>query len=371
MTTPIFQTSMFRSDDEVYAGMEQGRPREITIYTRYGNPTRRAVERKVAALEGAEDAVTFASGTAAITAVFLAFCEAGDHVVAGSELYGGTSSLLQGELSRLGISCTMVDANDLDAVAAAITERTRVLHVETITNPLLRVADLAALAGVAHAGGALLTVDNTFATPVNARPLEQGADVVMESATKYLNGHSDLVAGVAAGSRERMDRVWKVMCSMGGSMEAISAFLLERGLKTLALRVRAQNASAAEVAGWLVGQPMVEAVHYPGLPDHPQHALASQALDGFGGMVAFTVAGGDAAGMRFMRALELIKEATSLGGVESVVSMPFNTSHSATLGFDEARRRAVGILPGTVRLSVGIEDPADLLADLDHALGAV
>ncbi|RMH01996.1 MAG: aminotransferase class I/II-fold pyridoxal phosphate-dependent enzyme [Planctomycetota bacterium] len=365
VVTPIHQSSTFLLDDDAYAAIAAGRGREGLIYTRYANPSQRAVQARIAALEGAEDALVFSSGLAAIAATLAALTEPGGHVLAARELYGGTLGLLRDQLPRWGRSAGFADLRDPAAAAAAIRPETAVLYVETISNPTLRVADLPALAAFARRHGLLLVVDNTFATPLGVRPLEHGADLVLHSASKYLNGHSDLIAGAVAGRRELIDRIWLQLKALGGCLDPHACFLLERGLKTLAVRLRAHAASAQAVAEALAEHPAVTRVLYPGLRSHPDHVLARKLLACFGGMVSFVVDGGDEAALRLCRRLRLAKEATSLGGVETLVSLPFNTSHVA-LSAEE--RAAAGIPPGMVRLSVGIEDPPDLIADLVAAL---
>lgn len=337
------------------------------VYGRYGNaPTQRALAERIAALEGGGDAVVTASGMAAMACALLSRLRTGDHVVATEAIYGGTRVLLEKELSRLGIGTTFADLLSEGWTEAARPE-TRVVLAEVPSNPLMRVADLPAVAREAHALGAALVVDATFATPVNLRPLEHGADLVVHSATKYLGGHSDVTAGAVVGSapavapvRERA-RVW------GPMLDGHAAWLLERGIKTLAVRMERHNRSALEVARALEDHPAVARVHHPGLASHPDHARAKRLLDGFGGMVAVELRGGGAAATRFVRALRLAKLAPSLGGVETLVSEPRHTSHA---GMTPEQRAAQGIGEGFVRISVGIEDADDLIADFRRALDA-
>jgi cystathionine beta-lyase/cystathionine gamma-synthase len=365
--TPIYQTSTFILGDEQYRAVEEGYARDRFIYTRYGNPSQWAVQDKLAALEGAESALVFASGMAAISASVLALLDKGAHVVASDELYGGTYHLFHHELSSLGFAVSFVSPRDLNAIRAAIRPQTMLLYFEALTNPLLKVVDIPAIADVARAAGARLMIDATFVTPLGCRPLELGADLVVHSCTKYLNGHSDLVAGVAAGPRKLIDRVWPRLLSFGGCLDPHACFLLERGLKTLALRMRAHEAGAIEVARFLEAHPRVQRVLHPGLESHPDHALARRLLRNTGGMVSFNV-GSDSQAIALLRSLTLMREATSLGGVETLISLPFNTSHAA---FTAAQRARMGIGAGCVRLSVGIEHPADLIADLGAALAAM
>lgn len=364
--TPIYQATTFRLGEDQYRAFEQGYARDRFIYTRYGNPSQWAVQQKIAALEGAESALVFSSGMAAITTTLLTLVDKGGHVVASNELYGGTYALLNGELPNLGMSASFVDPRDLAAVEAAITPATQVLFFEALTNPLLKVVDIAGLVAIARRHGLRVIVDATFATPVSLRPIDLGVDVVVHSATKYLNGHSDLIAGAAAGARKLIDQIWARMLAFGGCLDPHGCFMLERGLKTLALRVREQSANAHAVALHLESSPHIRRVYYPFLESHADYALATTRLRFGLGIVSFEVKGGDRAALRLLQLLELPVEATSLGGVESLVSLPFNSSHS---GFTTRQRADMGINPGLVRFSVGIEDVGDLIADLDQALG--
>jgi len=365
VTTPIFQSSTFYADTEVYSLIQAGRSREPIFYTRYGNPTRRAVEEKVAALEGAEDAVTFSSGLSAATSVILGHLKPGDGMITTLDIYGGTAGLFKNRISKFGIELTYVDVTKPEETENLIKPNTRLMFFESISNPLLKVLDIPAFADMAKRHNLLLVVDNTLATPINQRPLELGAGISLASASKYLNGHSYLIAGVIAGPKALVDPAWAAMRDLGGSMEAFSAFLLERGLKTLSVRVRAHNENALAVAQFLENHPKVKRVFYPGLPSHPQHELAKKMLRGFGGMVSFVVEGGDEATLKLMSSFNLIAEATSLGGIESLVSTPATTTHA---GYSPQERLSMGIEPGFLRLSVGIEDKEDILEDLDQAL---
>jgi cystathionine beta-lyase/cystathionine gamma-synthase len=363
--TPIYQNSTFVLQAEQYHSLEDGYPRDRFIYTRYGNPTQWAVQEKLAALESAESAIVFSSGMAAITSTVLTLMDKGAHAVASNELYGGTYNLFNQELPSLGMSATLVDPRDPAAIEAAIRSETQLLYFEAITNPLLKVVDIPRLAAIAERHKLRLIVDATFATPIACRPLEHGADVVVHSASKYLNGHSDLIAGVAAGSRKLIDQAWPRMLTYGGCLDPHACFLLERGLKTLAIRMRAHERSALALARHLEAHPRIRRVFYPLLPSHPDHALARRLLENGTGNVTFVVEGGDVAALRLLNTLTIPKQATSLGGVESLISLPFNTSQA---GFTPEQRKAMGIDPGCVRLSVGIEDPEDLIADFDQAL---
>jgi cystathionine beta-lyase/cystathionine gamma-synthase len=336
-------------------------------YQRYFNgPNQLSLAERLSALEGAEDAMTFASGMSAMACALLSVVQAGDHVVATDAIYGGTRALLDRELSRLGISTTYVDFF-APGWEMAFGPETRAVVGETPSNPLLRVMDLAAVAREAHKRGAVFIVDATFASPFNLRALGQGVDLVMHSATKYLGGHSDVTAGVLAGSRERIAAVRERARVWGPLLDGHGAWLLERGIKTLAVRMERHNANGLAVAQWAESHPGVARVHYPGLASHPDHERASRLLDGYGGMLGLEVKGGGEAASRFVAALRLLKLAPSLGGVDSLVSEPRHTSHA---GMTPEQRAANGIRDGFVRVSLGIEDAADLIADLSQALDA-
>ncbi|MFE5916568.1 trans-sulfuration enzyme family protein [Streptomyces sp. NPDC002285] len=366
--TPVFQTSTFTFSDDTYQAFEQGDIRDVPIYGRYGSPNQWAVQEKIAALENAESALVFSSGMAAITTTLLALTNRGGHIVSSRDVYGGTFNLLREDMHQLGREVTFTDPVDMDAIRAAVRDNTQVLFFETLTNPLLKAAPLVELGRLAREKDLLLVVDGTFLPPVCLRALEHGAHLVLHSATKYLNGHSDVTAGVAAGPRKYVDRIWAQMLKFGGSLDSMTCFLLERGLKTLALRMRAHSETSVAVAAFLAGHPAVRKVHHPSRPDYPYPWLHEMAPDGFGGMVSFELDGGDEAALKLLDRLRLPVVATSLGGVESLVSLPFNTSHS----FLTRRQRAeVGIAPGLVRFSVGIEDADDLIGDLDQALGGL
>ena len=322
--TPIYQASTFVLNEGQYRSVEDGFARDRFIYSRYGNPSQWAVQEKLAALEGAESAIVFSSGMAAITSTVLAMMDKGAHVVASSDLYGGTFNLFNQEFPTLGMSCTMVDPHDFDAIEAAIQPNTQMLYFEAITNPLLKVIDIPRLAEIAKRRNVRLVVDATFAPPVAMRTLDHGVDVVIHSASKYLNGHSDLIAGVAAGPRKLLDMIWPRLLNYGGSLDPHACFLLERGLKTLAVRMRAHEESALALAEFLESHPRVQKVFYPFLPSHPDYDTASRLLKNGTGNVTFFIDGGDQAALRLVDALNIPKQATSLGGVESLISLPFN-----------------------------------------------
>ncbi len=337
------------------------------LYQRYGNgPNHVLVEERLAALEGAEDAAIFASGMAAMACAVISVVSAGDHVVATDAIYGGTRALLEKELTRFGIETTFVDMF-ADGWTDAFRDNTKLVIGESPSNPLVRVMDLRPIADEAHRRGAVVIVDSTFASPINARPLEHGADLVMHSATKYLGGHSDVTAGVIAGSARLVNAVRDRARVWGPALDPHAVWLLERGIKTLAVRMERHNRNGQLVAEWAETHPGIARVHYPGLRSHPDHETAKRVLAGFGGMMGLEIAGGGDAAARFVAALKLAKLAPSLGGVETLVSEPRYTSHAA---MTRERREANGIRDGFVRVSLGIEDAVDLIADFAQALEA-
>lgn len=341
-------------------------PDEELRYSRYGNnPNQLLLARKIAELEGTEAAVALGSGMAATAMTMLALAGSGDHLVASRHLYGTTRILLGEELPRRGIETTFVDLDEEGAVEDAFRPRTRALFLEVPTNPTLRVFDPRPLATLARARGARLLMDATFASPVNLRPLDLGVDVVIHSATKYLGGHSDLVAGVVAGPAGVVDDVTGLLRLYGPALDPHAAWLLDRGLRTLDVRVRRQNENALALARWLEGRPGIARVVHPGLESHPDHTLARELMEGFGGMLAFVLEGGAAAADAFANRLSLALVAPSLGGVETLVSQPRFTSH---VGMDAEERARAGIPDGFVRVSVGVEDLDDLRADFARAI---
>ena len=334
------------------------------IYTRYGNPTLTIAEEKIAALEGAESAIVAASGMAAISSALLAVLSAGDEVIATAQLYGGTYRLMRDLFPRMGIRVRHVEA-DLAGIEELITANTRCLYVETPTNPSLRLVDLRRAIEFAREYKLTSIVDNTFASPALQKPIALGFDMAVHSATKYLGGHSDLIGGAVAGRREWIGRVRENTIYLGGCMDPEGAYLLIRGMKTLAVRVARQCSSAMTVARFLERHPRVERVHYPGLASHPDHRLASRQMKDYGGMLSFDVKGGIGAARRFCDRVEVFSLAASLGGVESLVVLPAYTSHYH-MSAEELDR--AGVKPGTVRVSIGLEDPEDLIEDLRQAL---
>lgn len=367
--TPIYQTSTFVFKDvdqgaRRFAGEEAG-----YIYTRLGNPTQTELEEKMAALEGSEAAIAAGSGMAAISTALMTLLKKGDHVVAGDTLYGCTHSLINDLLPDYGIDVTLVDTSDLKNVEKAMRKNTRVVYVETPANPTLKIVDLDAAAKIAHKFGARLVVDNTFMSPYLQRPIEHGADVVVHSATKYIGGHGDVVAGIIAGSKELLDTMRiPYLKDFGGIIAPFDAWLLLRGLKTLGVRMERHCFNAQKVAEYLENHRMIERVYYPGLASHPQHELAKRQMDGFGGMICFEVKGGLEAGKVLMNNVKLITLAVSLGCVDSLIEHPASMTHSPV---PREERLKAGITDGLVRLSVGIEDVEDIIADLAQALSKV
>ncbi len=364
VTTPITRTSTFTfSSTAEMKRWAEGRSKAY-IYTRYGNPTLSVAEEKVAALEGAEAAVVMASGMAAISSALLAVLKAGDEVIATRQLYGGSYRLQRDILPRFGIRIHYVE-NDLAGIERLVNKNTRVLYTESPTNPTLRLVDLRKAAAFARRHKLVSIVDNTFATPVLQQPLALGFDMTVHSATKYLGGHSDLIAGAVAGSQKLMAAVRQMVIYLGGSMDPEVGFLLIRGIKTLDLRVERQCRNAMAVAKFLEKHPKVARVHYPGLKSHPDHALAKKQMSGFGSMLAFDMKGGIAAARRVCDRVRVFLLAASLGGVESLVVLPLYTSHYKMSAKELA---GAGVSPGTIRVSVGLEDPRDLIDDLRQSL---
>ncbi len=365
LTTPIYETTTFVFENaQQVRDYNEGRSTKF-LYSRYANPTVLAVEAKIAGLEGAESGLVFSSGQAATTTALLALLSAGDEIVCSGAIYGGTLHLIADLLPKFGIRPRFVSIDELRQPESILSSSTKMVWFESPINPTLRCVDIAAVATACRARGVTSVVDNTFASPINQQPLALGIDVVMHSATKYLNGHSDVTAGALAGSRAMMEKVLKARKLVGAVLDPYAAYALGRGLKTVAVRVERQNASALAVARELERRGRVERVYYPGLESHPDHAIAKRQMSGFGGMVCLDVGGGYARAARFFDRLQIVKRAASLGGVESLCSLPVLTSqwgHS-----DEELARA-GVTASMARVSIGLEDPEDLLADLEQAL---
>jgi cystathionine gamma-lyase len=367
ITTPIYETSTFgftRAEDvpKAVAGVRG------FVYSRWDNPTVVRLEKKLAALEHGGDAAAFSSGMAAISTSVFAFLKKGYHVLGIRDLYGGTYALLHDILPGLGIATTLAETTDFGALERGVRRNTRIVYTESPTNPTLKLVDIRKVAKLAHANGAILIVDNTFASPVNQNPMDLGADVVVHSVTKYINGHADLTAGAVVAGKEKAHRIKMMRRDLGGTLDPIPAWLILRGMKTMALRVRQQNANAMALAEYLSTHRKVAAVHYPGLKSHPQHQLARRQMKGFGGMLSIEVKGTTKDAMRFTESLKVASLAASLGGVQTLVSQPFNMTHTQ---LSKAEREKTGIPETLVRVSVGIEDPEDLVADFRRALAAV
>jgi methionine-gamma-lyase len=368
VTVPIYQTSTFAFRNAAqgaarFAGEEDG-----YIYTRIGNPTVRALEENIAELEHGCDGIATSSGMAAVCTVYLALLDAGAHIVSTESIYGPSRGLMEKHFSRFGVESTYVDTSDVEQVRKALRPNTRMVYIETPSNPTMQVSDIAQISEVAHAHGCLVVVDNTFASPYLQNPLDLGADVVLHSVTKFINGHADVVGGILVARDMAIGkRLRAVMVSSGCNMDPHQAFLVLRGVKTLAIRVERAQRSALEIARWLERQPEVEIVRYVGLESHPQHALAARQMKGPGTMISFDLKGGLEAGRRLMDNVKVATLAVSLGGVETLIEHPASMTHA---GMSAEDRRAAGINDGLVRYAVGIEDVEDLIADLRQALDA-
>ncbi|MGD8869322.1 MAG: PLP-dependent aspartate aminotransferase family protein [Gemmatimonadales bacterium] len=369
VNVPIYQSSTFAFRNAahgaaLFAGEEEG-----FIYTRIGNPTISALEDCVADLENGTGGVATSSGLGAVSTLYMTLLEAGAHMVSTASVYGPSRGLVEKHFSRFGVSASFVDTSNLENLRRALRSETRLVYVESPSNPAMQVTDIAGAAQIAHEHGCLLAVDNTFASPYLQKPLELGADVVLHSVTKFINGHADVVGGILVAKDEHIvERLRDVMVSMGCNMDPHQAFLVLRGLKTLGLRIERAQAGALVIAEWLEAHPKVERVRYIGLPSHPQHELARCQMRGFGSMISFELKGGLEAGRRLMNNVKLATLAVSLGGVETLIEHPASMTHAAMSKED---REAAGFPDGLVRYSVGIEDVDDLIADLDQALTTV
>nr|AUN36228.1 cystathionine gamma-lyase [uncultured bacterium] len=365
LSTPIYQTSTFEVTDSQ-------RQVEVThtdmFYTRYGNPTHTVAESAIAELEGTDAALLFASGMCAVTTTVLGLLKSGDHIVAQRDIYGGVTKFFTQWLPKLGIEVTLVDTNDYEQHVRAMRANTKMLYLESPTNPVARVIDLKKVAGIAKQHNLISMIDSTFATPINQRPAEYGIDLVMHSGTKYFGGHSDLIAGIVAGRQDLIDQIHETRTTLGGSMDPHAAWLLLRGIKTLAVRVQRQNENALKIAQFLAQHPKVRRVFYPFLEGNPQRALAMEQMSGGGGVLSFEVDGTGDDARRLAETLRLFTLAASLGGVDSLVTIPVLTSH-AMISAEE--RRKMGVTEQMIRLSVGIESTDDLIADLDRGLGTL
>jgi len=365
LTTPIYETTtfVFANAQEVL-DYNEGRSQKF-LYSRYANPTVLAVEQRIAALEGAERALVMSSGQAATTNALLALLKAGDEVVCSSAVYGGTLHLIKDLLAKFDIRARFAALDDLRRPESVLTPATRLLWFESPINPTLRCVDIAPVAAACRTRGVISVIDNTFASPINQQPIALGVDLVMHSATKYLNGHSDVTAGVLVGSNERIEKILSARKLLGAVLDPYAAYALGRGLKTLSVRVSRHNANAMAVAEWLEQSGRVEKVYYPGLKSHPDHQIAVRQMRGFGGMVCVDVGGGYDRAARFFDRLKVFRRAASLGGVESLCSLPVLTSQ---WGHSEEELTRAGVTRSMARLSVGLEDVEDLIGDLDQAL---
>src|SRR5438105_3045248 len=365
LATPIYQTSTFEvtdSDQQVRATHTD------MFYTRYGNPTHTVAETAIAELEGADAALLFSSGMTAITTTVLALLKSGDHVVAQRDIYGGVTKFFTQWLPKLGIETAFVGTTDYDQHVRAIRPNTRLLYLESPTNPTLRVVDLKKVSAIARQHKLISMIDSTFATPINQRPLEFGIDLVMHSGTKYFGGHADVICGILAGRQDLVDKVHETRTTLGGVMDPHAAWLLLRGIKSLAVRVQRQNENALRVAQFLANHPKVKRVHYPFLEGHPQRALAMEQMRGGGGVLSFEVDGSGEDARRVAEFLRLFTLAPSLGGVESLVTIPVLTSHAM---ISAQERAEMGVTEQLIRLAVGIENADDLIHDLDHGLSVL
>ena len=358
VSMPIFQSTMYETLGE--------RDYYSIKYIRLNNtPNHLALHEKLAALEGGEDAVVMASGMAAVSATLLAFLSKGDHLLVQNCLYGGTHDFVTHDLEDFGISYDFIDGNDPLSWERKVRPNTKAIYVETMTNPILEVADHRRVIDFAKSRELISIVDNTFASPINFRPLELGYDLSLHSCTKYLNGHSDIVAGAVIGRRELVEKVKRRLAHFGGSLDPHACFLLQRGMKTLAVRMRQHNESALKIAHFLEDNPLIKRVNYPGLESHPQHTRAKELFDGYSGMMSFEVVGGQETALRFLKTVTIPVPAPSLGGVESLITLPATTAH---LGMSQEARQKLGITDGLIRFSVGIESTEDLIEDLAQAL---
>jgi len=364
VTTPIYQTSTFVfKDGEEIAKAVKGE-KDSYVYTRWNNPTVERLEEKLAILEEAEDCAFFSSGMAAISTAVLSLVKRNDYVVAIRDLYGETYRLFNEILPSLGVNVILIDTNNVNQLEGALQKEPRIVYIETPTNPTLKVVDISLFAKLAHEKGSLLLIDNTFASPVNQRPSRYGADLIIHSATKYLNGHADVIAGAVAGDKETIKRIKRFRRVLGGTLDPHAAWLILRGIKTMAIRVRTQNYNAQRLAEYLDKHPKVERVYYPGLKNHPQHYVAVKQMSGFGGMLSFEIKGSKSKAIKFTESLRVAYLAASLGGVETLVSQPSTVTHTQ---MNQEERKKAGISDTLIRVSVGIEDVEDIINDFEQA----
>lgn len=368
VTPPIYQTSTFQFHDtahlnDVLAGKVEG-----DLYTRYSNPTQRAVERTLAALEKTESAIVVGSGMAAITTTVLGLLKTGDTILTTADIYGGTYHFFHDFLPRFGIKTIMVPSHEVEDLEAAMTPETKMVYVESPTNPLLNILPLREVAELGKKHGCITVIDNTFATPINQTPSDFGFDVILHSATKYLGGHSDIIAGAVAGPEEIIKTLRKTLRILGPTLDPFAAWLMLRGMKTLDVRVKRQNENTLKLAEYLASHPKVKRVFYPGLPSHPHHELAKKQMSGFGGVLSFEVDGTGEDAARFVESVEMMAMAPSLGAVETLITQPVTTSHRS---FTPEDRKKAGISDSLVRVAVGIENIEDLIADCEKGFAAL
>lgn len=355
--SPIYMSTSYQYEDV-----------DVKRYPRYLNtPNQEALAKKIAALEHAETGLIFGSGMAAISTMLLAFLKKGDHLVVQNMLYGGASNFIREELPKYGIDYTFTDGYEVTDFEAAIKPNTKVIHIETPSNPSLTITDLRGISKLAKSRNIITTIDNTFASPVNQNPIDFGIDIVMHSATKYLGGHSDILAGMVVGSNEHINTIWNVAKNFGGSLSDFTVWMLERSMKTLGIRVKAQNKNAKRLAKWLTKHELIAKVNYPGLKSHPQYELAKSQMKGYGGMISFELIEGLSA-REFLSALQMIKPSMSLAGVESTMLLPSKTSHAL---LTPEQRKAIGIKDNLIRFSVGIEEKKDIIQDIEQALNKI
>lgn len=369
LVTPIYQTStfVFKNAEEAadkFANKEQP---GAYLYTRVGNPTQEQLEDKIALLEGGEAGLAFSSGIGAISTTILTLCSSGDHIVSTNSIYGSTYAFLSKHCKRFGIETTFVDGENTENIRKAMKENTKIVYIESPSNPVLALVDIEAAAKIAHEYGALLLIDSTFASPYSQRPLKLGADIVIHSATKSINGHGDVIAGIIVGKKEILDKVRfdGIMDTTGACLSPFDAWLILRGMKTLGARIRITTSSALKVARFLEKHPKIEKVYYPGLESNPQHELAKKQMDDFGSIVSFEVKGGVEAGRQLMNNVKVCTLAVSLGDAETLIEHPASMTHKQ---IKREERLEAGITDGLVRLSIGLEDPNDIINDLDEAL---
>jgi len=367
VNTPIFQSSTYQLTDERYQGWADGAQHTL-LYARLSSLNSEAVVEKLCALEDAEDGELFGSGMAAISTTLMGLLSAGDHMVASADCYGGTYGLMTEDLPRFGIEISMADMTDPASYEAAIQDNTKILYIEGLTNPVLKVCDVEAMVAIGKKHGLIVIIDNTFATPWACKPLAMGCDLVIHSCTKYLNGHSDVVAGAVLGRADLVAEIFPRKVHFGGAVDPHACYLLERGIRTLHARMPIHVSNSLEIATRLEDHPMIESVNHPSLASHPQHDVAQRIIPKGTGMCSFVVKGGDGAALKFMRSLNIIFEATSLGCIRSLVECPSNSSHSFV---PEEVRSEAGVVPGFVRMSIGIENLEDIWEDIDQALAQV